>query len=221
MNKFFRELEKIPEPKYLLDNFKLVIENGKRSNGLKELAQKYRGPKYDPTCMAQTGAIGYDEGLLLYRMVRFFKPTNILEIGTWYGTSAMFMFHALRDEDIDGTIYTCDKNNLYVCNHDSIEYHNCLSTEMLKRLQKEKVKINMVFTDGRFFPKDERRIKKLMPHIVFATHDYKKKEKGWRNVKALEPLYKDYSFYQDKGIMAFLIDEGIFYATKSRNISAD
>lgn len=50
----------------------------------------------------------YASGLLLYALVRHFKPTRILEIGTGRGYGAFCMAMALRDAGIDGHIVTLD-----------------------------------------------------------------------------------------------------------------
>ncbi len=50
----------------------------------------------------------YESGLLLYAIVRKFKPKRILEIGTGRGFGAFCMATALRDEAIDGKIITID-----------------------------------------------------------------------------------------------------------------
>jgi hypothetical protein len=50
----------------------------------------------------------YESGLLLYALVRHFRPTEILEIGTGRGYGAMCMAMGLRDAGIDGKIITLD-----------------------------------------------------------------------------------------------------------------
>jgi len=50
----------------------------------------------------------YESGLLLYAIVRRFKPRRILEIGTGRGFGAVCMAQALCDEGIDGCIITVD-----------------------------------------------------------------------------------------------------------------
>jgi len=54
----------------------------------------------------------YESGLLLYALVRHFKPTRILEIGTGRGYGAFCMALALRDNGTpDGKIITLDVYN--------------------------------------------------------------------------------------------------------------
>lgn len=50
----------------------------------------------------------YASGLLLYTLVKHFRPTQILEIGTGRGYGAFCMAMALRDCQIDGRIITLD-----------------------------------------------------------------------------------------------------------------
>jgi hypothetical protein len=55
----------------------------------------------------------YASGLLLYALVRHYKPTNILEIGTGRGYGAFCMAMALRDEGIEGKIITLDMHGYH------------------------------------------------------------------------------------------------------------
>jgi hypothetical protein len=50
----------------------------------------------------------YESGLLLYALVRHFRPNRILEIGTGRGYGSFCMAMALRDGGIDGKIITLD-----------------------------------------------------------------------------------------------------------------
>ena len=50
----------------------------------------------------------YESGLLLYALVRHFRPQRILEIGTGRGFGAVCMAQALKDAGISGRIVTID-----------------------------------------------------------------------------------------------------------------
>lgn len=50
----------------------------------------------------------YESGLLLYALVRHFRPRQILEIGTGRGFGAICMAQALQEAGLDGRIITMD-----------------------------------------------------------------------------------------------------------------
>lgn len=50
----------------------------------------------------------YESGLLLYALVRHFRPGRILEIGTGRGFGAVCMAQALQEAGVDGRIITVD-----------------------------------------------------------------------------------------------------------------
>jgi len=181
-----------------------VVQTGKQSPKLKALAKErgLSGAKYDDVSnMGETGAISIQDAYLLYWMVKTFKPKKILEIGTWFGTSAAVMREGCQDTEV----FTCDKNNVFVCEKmDRIHYHNMGSTPFLKKMRADGHKFDMVFMDGRFYPKDERRVLKLMRRPIYATHDYEEGQKGWRNIHALRPIFPEHRMFVN-GIIASLI----------------
>jgi predicted O-methyltransferase YrrM len=56
-----------------------------------------------------TGSLWRVEGQVLYALVRALKPTNVLELGTWYGCSATHILQALEDNG-HGTLLGVDNH---------------------------------------------------------------------------------------------------------------
>ena len=185
-----------------------IVSKGKSSDKLKKVSKyKKDNPKYgDPNALNISCSVRRDEAVFLYKIVKYFKVKSVFEIGTWFGTSAAVMIEAIGD----GIIYTCDKNDAYVLDDFRIKFRHCYSFEYLRRLLKNKIKVDMVFADGKFEKKDGVRIMKLLNQTLFVTHDYIKGEKGWRCVDELcKILPKDsYEFYSD-GIMALIVGKDL------------
>lgn len=114
--------------------------------------------------------------ILLYVLVRTFKPDIALEVGTWFGTSAFGMAMAMR-ENGKGIIYTCDKNNCYLRNNpyaDIIKYYNCSSGKLIRRLMLDGENVGLVFVDGRLSKNDVKNIAGLYGknRFIYTNHDY-------------------------------------------------
>ena len=91
---------------------------------------------------------------LLFRMVRFYKPLTIIELGTSFGITSAYL--ALGNE-ADSTVFTCEGSGAIAAiakqNFDSLALTNIQITEgdfgntlppLLKRLQT----VNLAFIDG-------------------------------------------------------------------------
>lgn len=158
---------------------------GKHSKKFKKYAatksKVLRPSKYDPNCVIDSGSVSLEDARFLSDIVQKHRPKVIVEIGTWFGTSAYAMAFAMRVADIYGHIFTCDTKDLFMpglCTRDgrlleNVYYKNLKSTKMLKQMLKIGIKIDFVFCDGQVSPKDWRLIMKLFgdnPMFV-ATHD--------------------------------------------------
>jgi len=143
-----------------------------------------------------------EDCLMVYAMVRYYKPLSLLEIGTYIGTVTRVMERAGIDSDgIHPTIWTCDKNKVYEAEKKShfmrIRYMNGLSSKVIRSMNKRQVSIDFCFIDGGLKPGDAKLLKKLYrDKIVFATHDYKPDQKGIRNIKAMKKVTKNPTIYK-------------------------
>jgi len=87
-----------------------------------------------------TGSLPYDDAVELYKLVKFFKPQTIAEVGTFIGVSTRVMRVAISS----AAIYTCDaSNNIEISpTKDSklFQYPLKTSSEMFKDLVEKEVK---------------------------------------------------------------------------------
>ena len=167
---------------------KKVIWDGKHSKKFRSIPKKYleaQPDKYgDLENLDNSGAINELDAMILYHLVRHFKPENIFEIGTWFGTSAQVMLLAQKS-----SIYTCDKNNYFVAQSQFIHFMNTESWNAIKKFGRIGYPIDLIFTDGALYGNDPKRLSKLCRRKIFITHDYVGKEKGYRNVRKMKKLW--------------------------------
>jgi len=115
-----------------------------------------------------TGSLGYDDAIELYKLVRFFAPTVIAEVGTFIGVSTTVMSFAAPLKKI----YTCDMSNHITLDihRDVIQYHKQTSTQMFKDLAEKEVKVDLVYLDGRLSPDDFEGIEKGIANALMLEH---------------------------------------------------
>jgi hypothetical protein len=131
------------------------------------------------------GTVDMSDYRLLYGLVRFFKPRNIFEIGTWIGTSAMIMSEAVIKNG-HGHVYTCDRNSHYSLPgkyDDIITKVNEFSDTAIDHFPGNE-RIDFIFADGSL---NSSTVKKLInrsnERVIFVTHDYQTPdEKGVLNL---------------------------------------
>jgi len=104
-----------------------------------------------------TGSLPVDDAFELYKLVKFFQPKVIAEVGTFIGVSAMTMNLAM-ERLVD--IYTCDHSNAVDLN---------------------------VYLDGRLSQPDFEPLGKIVTdQTVFVLDDFEGVEKGVANAMVLE-----------------------------------
>lgn len=113
-------------------------------------------------------ASGHVQGRLLKMLVEMIKPTNIIEIGTFSGYSALCMAEALPEKGVIHTIEIFDEledfTRYWIENSpwaDKIRFHIGDALEIIPQLN---VKFDMAFIDGnkRIYPEYYRLIKSYM-----------------------------------------------------------
>jgi len=134
-----------------------------------------------------TGSLPYDDAVELYKLVKFFKPQTIAEVGTFIGVSTRVMREAISS----AAIYTCDaSNNIEISpTKDSklFQYPLKTSSEMFKDLVEKEVKADLIYLDGRLGQDDFEPLTKIVTDkTVFVLDDFEGIEKGVTNAMMLE-----------------------------------
>jgi len=136
-----------------------------------------------------TGSLGASDAAELYRLVKFFKPATIAEVGTFIGVSTMAMRMADRTVCID----TCDMSNnipnLFEHTNGMVTYFpKTSSTEMFKQLAGEDDPgVDMLYIDGRLQQEDFQYFPKIIhDRTIFVFDDFEGIEKGVVNAMMLE-----------------------------------
>lgn len=188
-----------------------IVHEGKHSKKLFDIGKKRNkpnDPKYnDPDNMSRTGACSVPDCIFLATIVKEYNPGNILEIGTWFGTTS-----AVMASEITGNVYTCDNTDVFVDSlksFDRIKRTNDKSANFLKKILDDKnIEIDLTFVDGTLMAGDCRLLKKLKPK-VYVFHDWRVR-KGPKNLKAmmkiLNPDKYDVLVPKRKGI-GYLVED--------------
>ena len=188
MQEYIKEITKKLKPKWEYDVIKVRNETIKRGQEHNNFEKVNKGASW----------ASLQDVLMVYALVRYYKPHAILEIGTYIGTLTHVMDKAMKDNGTkNGIIFTCDKNFVYINDYnENIQYYNCISTKLLKKLKNHHVKIDFCFIDGGLKHGDNKLIKSLFNNkVIFATHDYKQGQKGVKNIKLMEKIFKESKAY--------------------------
>ena len=131
-----------------------------------------------------TGSVSYDDAVDLYKIVKFFKPENIAEVGTFIGVSTRTMELAASHAHI----FTCDmSNDINLGLVQVTQYPKKPSHEMFEDLAKQGEKIDLVYLDGRLSEKDIPHLMSVIhDKTVFVLDDFEGTEKGVANAIVLE-----------------------------------
>jgi hypothetical protein len=132
-----------------------------------------------------TGSVPYDDAVELYKLVAFFKPKVIAEVGTFIGVSTRVMWWASPS----AKVYTCDVSNKIQVDPDNdliIQYPKTSSTDMFKDLAEKKIGVDLMYLDGRVQEEDFQYFPKIIhDQTVFVFDDFEGVEKGVVNAMRL------------------------------------
>jgi predicted O-methyltransferase YrrM len=142
-------------------------------------------------CKAEynTGSLSVNDAAELYRLVKFFKPSTIAEVGTFIGVSTMAMYMADKYVSIDTCDMSNDIPNSFVDTWGMVTYFpKTSSTEMFKKLaEEENPSIDLIYLDGRLSQPDIEPLSKIVcEKTVFVLDDFEGIEKGVANALMLE-----------------------------------
>lgn len=144
--------------------------------------------RYRLTADYNTGSVSIGDAAELYRLVKFFKPEVIAEVGTFIGVSTMSMYMA--DEFF--RIYTCDMSNdlpaLFEDADEVIKYFpKTTSTQMFKQMAETNLGVDLMYLDGRLQREDLELFHKIVhDHTIFVFDDFEGIEKGVVNAMMLD-----------------------------------
>lgn len=132
-----------------------------------------------------TGSVPIDDAFELYRVVKFFQPKVIAEVGTFIGVSTLTM-NLATERLVD--IYTCDNSNNIDLNVPNIfQYRKGTSHEMFEDMAEKKVRVDLVYLDGRLSQQDVEPLSKIIHNdTVFVFDDFEGIEKGVVNAMMVE-----------------------------------
>jgi predicted O-methyltransferase YrrM len=132
-----------------------------------------------------TGSVPFEDAVELYKIVKFFQPNVIAEVGTFIGVSTLTMNLAM-ERLVD--IYTCDhSNNINLDVPNIFQYPMRASQEMFADMAEKGVKANLIYLDGRMTPQDFEPLGKIVKDTtVFVMDDFEGVEKGVANAMMLE-----------------------------------
>ena len=134
----------------------------------------------------KTGSVPYDDAVELYKVVKFFQPKVIAEVGTFIGVSTRTMAEAAPG----AMIYTCDvSNNITVSSDDILtsQFPKTPSHEMFGFLADKAVKVDLIYLDGRLSQQDVEPLNKIVhDRTIFVMDDFEGVEKGVVNAMMLE-----------------------------------
>jgi hypothetical protein len=203
------------EKQYAAEMETVFIDLTKKIDGLRQTAiKKYpdipRGPDE-----LDSGTISIPDAKLLYLLVRYFKPKVIFEIGTWIGTSSMIMAEAMKKNNNDGHIYTCDANTFFAVDdlyQDVITTINAYSDVALDSIPTD-TKVDFVFADGELTFATIKKLKPLLhKDAIVSTHDFTlPAEKGVLNLIRMQlASFFSYSYILPQDIDNQTYNSGAF-----------
>jgi predicted O-methyltransferase YrrM len=137
-----------------------------------------------------TGSLPYDDAVELYKLVRFFQPLVIAEVGTFIGVSTKAMRQAAFDGEFSYVIHTCDfSNDLAIDASDNriVQYPKMSSTSMFQHLAEEKIAVDLIYFDGRVQAEDFDYFSSIIhDQTIFVFDDFEGIEKGVVNAMRLD-----------------------------------
>jgi len=174
------------------------INDGKREKLFQELSSL---EKLRKKADYNTGSISNAASWCLYCIVKYFRPQNIMEIGTFIGKSSWSMARAQDDEGIvNGYLATCDfSNDISIPWNGRTkikQYKKQSSTNMLNLEEKCP---DLIFIDGRIQNEDLLLLENLLTkNTIILIDDFEGIEKGvvnYMNLKKLKACNNHFLIY--------------------------
>lgn len=134
-----------------------------------------------------TGSVGIQDACELYRVVEYFQPSTIAEVGTFVGVSTSVMRLATS---FKSKIYTCDYSNDIDLGMLGVnQYKMTASCDMFLDMAKKGIKVDLMYLDGRLSDKDFENLNAIIhDKTVFVFDDFEGTEKGVANAMHIETV---------------------------------
>lgn len=168
----------------------MLQDSSQRTDQQKELIRQIgRLDELRASADYNTGSINAAAAWCLYSVVRYFRPSRALEVGTFIGKSTWSIATAMDHEKAHGAeIHTCDMSNSidlpYQGQTKIFQYKKTPSTEMLRQLSGS---FDFAHFDGRVSEDDAPALKKLLHEdALIALDDFEGTEKGVANLMNLQ-----------------------------------
>ena len=131
-----------------------------------------------------TGSVSYNDAVDLYKVVKFFQPKVIAEVGTFIGVSTRTLQLAAPLKPI----FTCDMSNDIDLGLTSVtQYRKKPSHEMFEDMVNKEIKADLIYLDGRLSEKDiPHLLNVITPDSVFVLDEFEGTEKGVANAVVLD-----------------------------------
>jgi len=154
----------------------------------------------------EAGSVSVGNGVYLWLIAKYFSPQKVLEIGTYIGRSALAILFGGQASISE--LYTCDgsydcldfsdyKNEGFGPERgkiiDRIKYFGkTSSTDVLKKIDSEGKKLDLIFIDGRISPEDCQLFSRVRSQdCIFVLDDFEGVEKGVVNAIMLRNVFRN------------------------------
>lgn len=144
-----------------------------------------------------TGTVSVSTAWCLYSLVRHFRLSRALEVGTFIGKTTVSMAAGMDDGGHPGEVSTCDMSNSLDLPWNGqtriTQFKGQASAAMLEKLDGV---FDLAVLDGRIQPSEVGRLDQLLsPDAIIALDDFEGAEKGVANLSMLRqlPRFKNYA----------------------------
>jgi hypothetical protein len=185
-----------------------IVLAGKASDKFRRLAKQldpdHRKTKkyWDTEDTVKSGATDVVDWEILQSLIDKRKPEVIVELGTWFGTSAYAMSEMACRHVLHPIIHTCDFHDVFLADPKyagHVRFYNYRSTNMLTELVAHGVKCDFAFVDARMKKGDARFLCSLFRgKILIAFHDYN--TKGGDNIARVRKVRPDLRLVKPKAL---------------------
>lgn len=198
VTKCFYDKKKYPGYKILKEYRKSLLQNKNfiEVTDFGAGSQIFKSNTRQISKIAKTAGISYKRAELLFRIVRYFKPENILEIGTSLGlaTSAIALGNSKSSlttlEGCENTL-SIAKNQLDLLNLKNVNFINTEFSTYLQNLQLTTYNLQLIYFDGNHSKKATLEyFELLLPTIMNESvwifddiHWSKEMEEAWEIIK--------------------------------------